>query len=36
MLKERREMIEGIQGEDGRDEMYKDKGAGLSGMMEGG
>ena len=28
-------VIEGIQGEDGRDEMYKDEGAGLSGMVEG-
>ena len=36
MLKERQEMNEGIQGEDGRDEMYKDEGAGLSGMVEGG
>ena len=36
MLKERREIIEGIQGEDGRDEMYKDEEAGLSGMVEGG
>ena len=35
MLKELREKIEGIQGEDGRDEMYKDEGAGLSGMVEG-
>ena len=35
MLKKRREMIEGIQGEDGRDEMYKEEGAGLSGMVEG-
>ena len=35
MLKELWEKIEGIQGEDGRDEMYKEEGAGLSGMVEG-
>ena len=29
-------VIEGIWGEDGRDEKYKDEGAGLSGMVKSG